>query len=414
MKLDFLKRVFSIREYEATLIICVLGINIKISGKPFSKLFYSHLPINNRKIVFDNYKGGSYGCNPKYITEEILKRKLPYEIVWLVNNPEQKSRNLDFPPEVRLVDYQSLKALRELMSAKLWVDNHRKILHGQKGLQKRDGQFYIQTWHGSLGIKRVGIDVPQNPDSDVSWMKYGIKDSEMIDFSISNSEFEDEVFKNNFWNNTEIKRLGHPRNDIFFRDYSDIKQKIFRMYNIEADFHTVLYVPSFRDDKRLWCFNLEYDNLIKTLEEKYSGKWVLLVRFHPKTKKYKDVLLPKRDNIIDVSDYADIQELLVVADAAVTDYSSCIFDFMLSKKPGFIYASDYDEFNNDRGFYYPLEAAPFPVAHSNEELRNNILNFDYKSYEKKVQEFLINKGCIDDGHASERVVDLIEEIMDGE
>ena len=84
---------------------------------------------------------------------------------------------------------------------------------------------------------------------------------------------------------------------------------------------------------------------------------------------------------------------------------------MLSRKPGFIYASDIKEYDNDRGFYYPLTSTPFPVAQHNEELRKNILNFNYESYREKVEEFLKDKGCMEDGHASERVVDLIEEIM---
>ena len=84
---------------------------------------------------------------------------------------------------------------------------------------------------------------------------------------------------------------------------------------------------------------------------------------------------------------------------------------MLTRRPGFIFATDIEMYNNERGFYYPLETTPFPIATTNEELASNILNFDEKKYKSDVEEFLKEKGCIEDGHSSERVVDLIEKLM---
>ena len=84
---------------------------------------------------------------------------------------------------------------------------------------------------------------------------------------------------------------------------------------------------------------------------------------------------------------------------------------MLSKKPAFIFATDIEKFNNDRGFYYPLESTPFPIASDNETLINNIEKFEYEEYKIKVENFIKDKGCIEDGHAAERTVDLIEELM---
>ena len=99
------------------------------------------------------------------------------------------------------------------------------------------------------------------------------------------------------------------------------------------------------------------------------------------------------------------------ADAAITDYSSCIFDFLLTKNPGFIYAPDIETYNNERGFYYPLEQTPFPIARNNTELTYNILNFNSNDYNTNVERFLKDKGCIDDGQASARVCDLIDQIL---
>ena len=102
---------------------------------------------------------------------------------------------------------------------------------------------------------------------------------------------------------------------------------------------------------------------------------------------------------------------MVVADAFITDYSSCIYDYVLTRRPGFIYATDISQYNNERGFYYPLEQTPFPISTNNKELLKNIENFDENLYLKKIDQFLLEKGCIDDGHASERIAEKIAQIM---
>ena len=84
---------------------------------------------------------------------------------------------------------------------------------------------------------------------------------------------------------------------------------------------------------------------------------------------------------------------------------------MLSRKPGFIFATDQDRFNNERGLYYPLESTPFPVAANNDELLENVRNFNMDEYLTKVKDFLQEKQCIEDGSASKKVVDLMEKIL---
>ena len=411
MKLSWLERIFAVTNQGYSKVICLLGVTIRFSGSLLCK-FYRYLPIDNNKIVLSNFDGAGYGCNPKYITQEIIKRKLPYKLVWLVRNPGDEAELENFPKQIKLVNFFSLKALKELATAKVWIDNQRKVRFIKKGLLKRQNQYYIQTWHGSLGIKKLDANVSAFvSEENQAWVNYAKQDSAMMDFFLTNSDFELKVFKSAMWFNNEDKNYGHPRNDVFYKDNSEICKKVKDYYEISESDHILLYVPSFRDDGRLYCFGLEYDNLLDSLKEKFGGEWKILVRMHPRFVKFQQRLIPQNENIINVSEYPDIQELLVAADIAITDYSSCIFDFMLSRKPGFIYASDIKEYDNDRGFYYPLTSTPFPVAQHNEELRKNILNFNYESYREKVEEFLKDKGCMEDGHASERVVDLIEEIM---
>lgn len=410
MKLSFLERIFAVTNNGYAKVICFLGVTIKLGSSFLFNLIYKHLPIDNNKIVLSNFRGKSFGCNPKYITQEIIRRKLPYKLVWLVKNVDDEKEFENFPPEVELVSYHTVKGLKELATSKIWIANIRLIPFFKNGLCKKDNQVYINTWHGSLGIKKIDGDATNFLNRNV-WGGYERTDSESVDYLISNSTFENDVYKSAFWGNGDIRFLGHPRNDVFFNDSTELKAKVFESIGLSLDKKVLLYVPSYRDDGRLYCFGLEYESLLGALKEKFGGDWKILVRMHPNFVRYQNRLIPQNENIINVSEYPDIQELLVAADIAITDYSSCIFDFMLSRKPGFIYASDIKEFDNDRGFYYPLTSTPFPVATHNEELRKNILNFDYETYKIKVEEFLKDKGCMEDGHASERTVDLIEQIM---
>lgn len=109
--------------------------------------------------------------------------------------------------------------------------------------------------------------------------------------------------------------------------------------------------------------------------------------------------------------YPDIQELLAVADCMISDYSSCIFDYLLTKRPAFLFTTDIEEYNTERGFYYPLETTPFLIAHDNDELMLNIKNFENAKYIEKCNSFLNDKGCIENGTASEKVADLIAELV---
>ncbi len=407
---DYLKDYICFKNFGGHKNLSILGLKFRIPNNFIYEHIYKYLPVDNKKIVFDNFLGFGYGCNPKYITEELLKQNINCKIVWLVQNPKKSRKN--FPKKLKLVDIASEKAIYELSTAKIWVDNVRKINLLKRGLEKKNNQIYIQTWHGSLGIKKIENAIPGFWEKTFVLKDYYIQDAKYSDYLICNSTFEANIYKHNLSEYGEIEFYGHPRNDILLKDLNSCKQKIYSNYNINKSDKVLLYVPTFRDGTRISCYNINFESLKKTLETKFDGEWKILVRLHPKLEKYTNLLIPKNNaSIIDVTQYPDIQELLAAADIAITDYSSCIFDFMLTKKPGFIYATDIEEYNTERGFYYPLEETPFPIARNNEELIQNILNFDNEKYQQKVEKFLKDKGCIEDGHASERVVELIKEII---
>ena len=388
--------------------LCILGLKLKLKRPYYNKHLYENLPIKQNKIILESCLG-AYNCNPKYIVEEILKRDLPYDIVWAV---DKKTNKDSFPKQVRIIDKGSREYFKECATAKIWISNERIKQCVKKGLYKRAEQIYINTWHGSLGGKKCTIDRGTLPFETLE--PYMIE-AEKVDYLISNSVYEDSFLKRMFWDKGTVLRLGHARNDIFFNTVlqQKAKEKLYSVYNIPTTSKIALYAPTFRDDKDMNCYTLDYETLKNSLMKKYGGHWIILVRLHPQLFKIKDQFIVDK-SIINVTDYPDMQELLVLADTLVTDYSSCIFDFMLTRKPAFIFATDIEKYNNTRGLYDSLETTPFSVATNNSELATIITKFDYKKYSNRVEKFLKDKGCMEDGHAAKKVVDLIEEIIKNE
>lgn len=365
-------------------------------------------PVSSNKIMFQTFQG-DYTCNPKYITEELLRRNSDVDIVWSLRKSSMLKTD-SIPKQVRLVEQFSFEYFKELASSKIWVVNSVEFL--KKQIVKKPDQILFETWHGSLGIKRFSKDV----NSGKAWVKAAEKCGKWTNYCISNSGFENNVYRETFWPDSEILQYGHPRNDILLssnaESIDELRKKIFWIYNIPADSKIILYAPTFRDDHRFEYYNVDSSGLLNALNEKFGGNWVFLTRYHPTVRKWaaKNTKQFAREEI-DVTTYSDIQELIAISDIAITDYSSWIYDFVLTRRPGFIFATDIENYYSERGFYYPLEATPFPIATNNSELIENVRTFDLDEYSEKIQRFLDDKSCIEDGHASERVVNKILEIL---
>ena len=408
-------RTFSIKTTPFSWQVTLFGVRFSFKRRNWAWLRYklfSLAPIKRKKIVFINYRGRAFGCNPKYIAEEILRRKLAWDIVWLV--AKKRDHQKEFPTGIRPVNYASWKAMRELSSAHFVVDNYSIPSFISRGLRKRPGQIYVNTWHGSFGIKKMWQDTASYRDVDphVQRILNDKKYFAMIDYDVTHSDFENKVIKSSFHKYGSLVQLGHPRNDVFFRSkewLADTKKRITATLGIPEEKKLMLFAPTYRKDGTLTHYLLDADLLLSVLGE----DWWLVLRAHPNM----SFFMPERlyascGRVVNASHLTDTQELLVAADAMITDYSSCIFDFMLSRKPGFFYVPDAPLYEMQRGLYYPQEETPFPVAHNDEELISNIRSFDRAAYEDKIDAFLQRMGSVEDGHASERVVDLLQKLME--
>lgn len=364
--------------------------------------------IENKKIVFMTYQN-DYACNQKYIVKEIIKQGLDWDIVFVVKNINKVKEH--FPEGVRLIKRNSYEFFKETMTAKVWVDN--SINFFWENVPKKKDQILISTWHGSMGLKRAGKEDNKN----LKWVEKSMRCDIDTDYCISNSDFENGVYRMTHWPTRNILKYGHPRNDLLFEKdeivINGIKDKVVKELGIPRDVKIALYAPTFRDSHKLDCYDIDYGLLIDSLRRRFGGEWIVLARhhFHLWNSKVASKSIENIDGVIRATDYDDMQELMLISDIGITDYSSWICDFVLTRKPAFIFATDLDEYNNERGLYYPLETTPFPVATNNDELMNNIICFDDIIYQKRIDEFLSDKGCVEDGKASYRVVEKIKEVI---
>ena len=370
----------------------------KLFAIPAGALLTWMSKVQPNKVIFMTFNH-TYSCNPKYICQELLRQQLPVDLVWVVK-PEQPT---EVPEGVRTVVYGTYAYLKEVATARVWVDNAFGFSWNPIPIKKK-GQFYIQTWHGSLGLKRIGRENVKNR----RWSFAARLNSKWVDLCVSNSGFETGVFRQTHWPKNEILELGHPRNDILFGENAEVAERVHAYFGIAGHKKIVLYAPTFRNDDAADCYDLDYSRLLDALEERFGGEFVLLNRFHMKTLKARETRVAD-SRILDATAYPDIQELMVASDVGITDYSSWICDFVLTGRPGFLYAADLEKYDRERGFYYPLEETPFPIAQNNDQLIENISGFNAERYAAKKESFLQARGCKENGTAAMRTVEIIKQ-----
>lgn len=354
-------------------------------------------PVQENKVVCCNMKGKRYGDNPKYIANQLLKRKLNYDIVWILqDNVDEK-----LPEGVRRINTKLFPMIYELATAGIWIDSNTKHF----GMLKRKNQLYIQTWHGSYGLKKVYGDILDKISFiDKIIMHYN---SHMTDLYVSNSMRTSEIYRRAFWYHGEILEYGSPRNDIFYEDAKPYIEKVQSYFKVNGK-KMALYAPTYRNDFGTNAFQLDYNRLKKNLQKRFGGEWVVLVRLHPNNIKDAKDFIEYSDYVLNATDYSVMQELLVACDVLITDYSSCMFDFATKKKICFLYATDVDKYKEERDVYFKLEELPFPVAANNDELGDVIRNFDEEKYRKELDELFEEVGLCESGNASGKVADYIE------
>ncbi len=364
-------------------------------------------PIEKKKIFFQSFS--NYADHGKYITEELIRQKSDWDIVWAVND-----LTINVPKGVRLVYRGNWKKyIYEIETAKMWISD----LSMPEYIVKREENIYIQTKHwASITLKKFYLDgdtFKAEPEKIALWKR----ESRIIDYIIVGSEFDRESCKRGFQFDKEFIMAGSPRSDGVF-DAGKQRDKVFSHYEIRESKRMLLYAPTYRFDKikgksihESREIDLEFEVVKDALEERFGGEWVIALRLHPSVAKAaKEMELPRF--VFDASTYDDSEELIAAADIVISDYSSIMFEAAFVNKPVFLFAADVEEYiRNEYELLIDYRKLPFDIAESSEEIYSSIINFDGKLYEERLQTFFNTYGVHEDGHASERAARAIDELM---
>lgn len=360
---------------------------------------FSIFPIDDKKIVLESFRGINCEDNPRAIYEAMRTKRPDLHYYWVTKDGKQ------IVPHTKTIKHGSLGEIYHLATAKLWIDNKRKGCW----TRKRRGQYYLQTWHGGLSEKKVEKDAQDTLDS--YYIKSAIHDSELADFFTAGSRWQKSLYRRSFWFKHTILEYGLPRADIFYKDATDIKNKVRQHYELPAGAKICLYAPTFRDSTDLAPYSIDYDRLLEALAERFPGEWYIIIRLHPNIQ-YKQNQVTYDEKRLNGSSYPDVNELIVASDAVISDYSGCMFEALEAKKYVFAFATDYADYMKERGYYFKPEEVPFPFASNNDELVMNLRQFDKDKYEQEANTFLTETvGSFNDGHASEKTANYLLNIM---
>lgn len=371
---------------------------IKLFDNILSLVVRCFVSVKKGRVMCWAYSGKQYSCNPRYLTEYLLEHNPEFEIYWVFRKGVDTS---SIDKRIKCVRLRSWRYYLLVNSAEFLFTNARTD-PWRMCWHKRDGQKYIMMWHGGVALKKIEKDAEDK--LSYSYLKRAKADSKVCDLMISGCRAQSVLLKEKFWYDGEILEKGIPRNDIFFKQelHTDIRERICRQYSIARDSRIVLYAPTFRENRSIEPYRIAWTEIMPYLKEFFgSEKVVVLLRMHPNIINQVDISsLLNCDNVIDVTRYHDMQELLCVSDMLITDYSSSMFDFTMQSRPCVLYATDIEQY--DRGYYYKFTELPYPVARNNEELKAHLASFDKAKYEADLQRFFSDVvGLCEDGHASE-------------
>lgn len=383
------------------------------------------IPTDSKTVIFQCFGGRQFGCSPRAIYEQIIKDRRfdDYTLVWSFKSEQLAKFSEDSSLErAQLVQVDTDEYLEACARAKYWIFNTRIAEY----ITPKPDQVYVQCWHGTP-LKRLGYDVTietQNAlnTTDELAERFGM-DSKKWTYLLSPSAYTS-LHLSDAFGLPENRRAdvvlekGYPRNDRIVRVCEDPEalgefvSKFRSEMGIPADKKILLYAPTWRDDSYqsdkgyvMEDTLLDFDLLEKNLGE----EWVVLFRAHYYIANHFD-FSAHEGFVYDVSGWADINDLYIVSDALLTDYSSVFFDYANTGRPILFFWPDHEHYANDiRGFYFGLDELPGPHCLSNEEVVDAVL--DIAAYSSKYgdgYEAFRKKFCPkDDGHAAERVIEKV-------
>ncbi len=374
------------------------------------------IKVENKTIIFSTFNGKSYSCSPKAIYEYMLNdnKYKDYNFIWAFRNPENY-KYVKNNKNTEVVKTGSKEFSKAIAKSKYWVFNY-KIADQ---LYPKKNQVFLQCWHGTP-LKRLGCDLIHfdNTLNTIKEMKKRYKvEAEKFNYFISPSKYASDKFIS-AWNLKEIGKeniiieQGYPRNDFLFNYTDKDVQKIKKELGIEnINKKIILYAPTYRGDQHAsgigYTYKAEVD--FERLQKELQDEYIILFRAHYFVansfdfEKYKGF-------VYNVSDVDDINELYIISDILITDYSSVFFDYANLKRPMIFHMYDLEHYRDEsNGFYFDVEEElPGKITKTDEELLQEIKKVSKEfTYDDKYKKFNEKFNYLDDGKASKRVAQVV-------
>ena len=370
-------------------------------------------------VLFSCFNGKSYTCSPKAIYEYMLSdsKYKDYQFIWFFK-PEEVNKYdfLNKNRNTKVVSKNSKDYEKYLHIGKYWFFNFKIADY----IMPKKDQVFTQCWHGTP-LKRLGFDLTHydNQLNTVKEMRKRYKvETEKFSYFISPSAYASGVFRSawnlkEFGKNDIIIEKGYPRNDFLFKytenDVSEIKKRI--LGEDIKDKKIILYAPTYRANQHESGVGYVYKEEVdfEKMREKLGEEFIILFRPHYfvasvfNFDKYKGF-------VYNASDVDDINDLYVISDMLITDYSSVFFDYANLKRPMIFYMYDLDYYRDEsNGFYFDVEEnLPGKIVKTDDDLIDEIIRISKEfKYDKKYEEFNKKFNYLDDGEASKRVVETV-------
>ncbi|WP_214721915.1 CDP-glycerol glycerophosphotransferase family protein [Exiguobacterium sp. s192] len=369
---------------------------------------FQKLPVQKNLVLFESFLGRGYSDNPKALYQMLKTQRPELTLVWIFAKEPTADVKAVCP---NWVLRNSPKYYYYMARAQYWIFNTRQPL----SLKKRRATTYLQTWHGTP-LKRLGLDMEEVHMAGTTTEQYKknfYQQAQEWDYLLSPNTYSSEIFKRAFGFSGTLLESGYPRNDLLYApDRNQQAETIKRKLDVPPNKKVILYAPTWRDDefvtKGQYRFNLQLD--LQQMQERLGQDYIVLLRMHYLIAEHLD-LDAYAGFAYDVSSYGDIAELYLISDLLITDYSSVFFDFAHLNRPMLFFTYDLEKYASVlRGFYFDFEAVvPGPLLKESNQVIDYIKDIETQSkqYADKYKVFQEQFCGLDDGKASQRVIDTL-------
>jgi len=361
--------------------------------------YYETFEVEPNTILYESYHGSSISCNPYAIFKSIYQDKNfeGYRHIWVLDDKSKIPQELKEYSNIIFIRRNCDLYMRYLTTTKYLINN---VTFPEYFIRK-EGQYYLNTWHGTP-IKSLGKDVKESFMAHKNVTRNFLQSSHILSPNkYTTKVLLDRYDVRNVFNGV-VAEIGYPRQDLMLNISSEDKQSLLKNLKIHSNKKRVLYAPTWRGthgDSEFDITRLEKDlSSLETIEN-----IELLFRGHHMIEKLLNNLNVKCRV---VSANIDTNSLLSVVDVLITDYSSIAFDYMALARPILYYTYDREEYELERGLYFPLEELGGEICSTREELTEAIKKVIVDSKITAIQEKAQEKFCFyDDGKASTRLID---------